>query len=110
MSTKFCGHKTGFNPSGENVDTPNAMGAPDTVFKGRGAVPDGKLKHYPGAVANIANGNRRASKASHGDGGGSSTVFRSNNAFGKTMGSGKKSGGSPAGDGKGRGAVKAGKK
>lgn len=110
MSTKFCGHKTGFNPGGENVDAPNPMGPPDTVFCGRGAVPDGKLKHYPGAVADIGGSNRRMAKNAHGEGGGNSTVFRSNNAFGKTMGRGRNSGHGPGGDGKGRGAMKANKK
>jgi|SRR5579872_5652144 len=108
--TEFKGHKTGFNATGSNDCCPNPMGPPDTKFMGRGAVPDGPLKHYPGAVANIATGNRRLSKSEHSDGGGSSTVFRSNNAFGKTMGKGQKSGGSPMGDGKGRGAMKLNKK
>jgi hypothetical protein len=108
--TEFRGHKTGFKPGGSNDCCPNPMGPPDTKFMGRGGLPEGQLKHYPGAVADISNGNRRLSKSGHGDGGGSSTVHRSNNAFGKTMGKGQSSGGSPAGDGKGRGAMKANKK
>lgn len=75
MSTEFCGHKTGFNPGGRNDVTPNAMGAPKTEFRGRGAVPAGGLKHYPGAVADVSNGNRRLAKAKHGDGAGSGTTF-----------------------------------
>lgn len=83
MSTRFCGHKTGFNPSGENDIAPNGMGAPKTKFKGRPAVPAGPLKRYPGEVANISTGNRRLAKSNHGDGGGSGTSFSSRTAFGK---------------------------
>ena len=79
--TKFCGHKTGFNPRGENDVTPNKMGAPDTKFTGRGGVPEGPLKHYPSAVAEISSGNRRLSKSNHGDGGGSSTRYSTTTAF-----------------------------
>lgn len=73
--TKFCGHKTGFNPKGSNDVTPNDMGPPSTKFGGRPAVPAGPLKRYPGAVADIGNGNRRLAKSSHGDGAGSGTSF-----------------------------------
>ena len=82
--TKFCGHKTGFNPKGRNDCTPNASGPPSTKFGGRPAVPAGPLKRYPGGAAEIDNGNRRLSKAKMGDGGGSGTVFKSNTAFGKS--------------------------
>lgn len=68
--SRFCGHKTGFNPTGENECTPNFMGPPDTKFSGRGALPDGRLKRYPGAAADISGGNRRLAKSNHGDGGG----------------------------------------
>lgn len=81
MSTRFCGRKTGFNPSGENDVTPNFMGAPKTKFGGRPAVPAGPLKRYPGAVAEISNGNRRLAKSNHGDGGGSGTSFSTQTAF-----------------------------
>lgn len=81
MSTKFCGKKTGFNPSGSNEATPNFMGPPDTTFKGRGALPDGQLKRYPGAAANISGGNRRLSKSNVGDGGGSGSSFSGRTAF-----------------------------
>jgi hypothetical protein len=85
MSTKFCGHKTGFNPSGSNMTAPNESGPPKTKFSGRGAVPGGALKRYPGGVANISDGNRRMAKSDHGDGGGSGTRFNTTggNAFGR---------------------------
>lgn len=80
--TTFKGHKTGFNPGGSNDCTPNAMGAPTTKFGGRPEVPAGALKRYPGAVADIDDGNRRLAKSKHGDGGGSGTAFTgSPNAF-----------------------------
>lgn len=81
MSTKFCGHKTGFNPGGDNDVTPNVMGPPKTKFGGRPAVPAGPLKRFPGPVANIENGNRRLSKSNHGDGGGSGTTFNGRTAL-----------------------------
>jgi hypothetical protein len=81
MKTKFCGHKTGFNPKGSNTCTPNESGPPATKFGGRPAVPAGPLKHYPGGVANISNGNRRLAKSQHGDGGGSGTTFKTRTAF-----------------------------
>lgn len=84
--TTFKGHKTGFNPTGSNECSPNEMGPPKTKFCGRGALPDGPLKRYPGAVADIDGGNRRLSKANHGDGGGSGTSFKSNTAFGGKKG------------------------
>lgn len=109
--TTFKGHKTGFNPSGSNDTTPNDMGPPTTKFGGRPAVPAGPLKRYPGAVADTSNGNRRLSKSGHGDGGGSGTRFRTDTAFGgNSARKGQKSGGSPAGDGKGRNAMKSNKK
>lgn len=96
MSTKFCGHRTGFNPTGENDMTPNMMGPPNTKFGGRPAVPAGPLKRYPGAAADISGGNRRLAKSKHGDGGSSGTVFRGTSAFGnqeRGVGTGRKPGG-----------------
>lgn len=81
--TKFCGHKTAFNPKGRNECIPNESGPPATKFGGRPAVPAGPLKHYPGGAASIDNGNRRLAKTQHGDGGGSSTTFTTRTAFGK---------------------------
>lgn len=85
MSTKFCGHKTGFNPMGNNDINPNPMGPPKTKFTGRGAVPEGQLKRFPGGTAATENGNRRLAKSNVGDGGGSGTRFSTTggNAFGK---------------------------
>jgi hypothetical protein len=54
-----------------------------TNWKGRGALPKGKLGKYPGAVGDISDGNRRLSKAKYGTGGGSSTAQRGTNAFTK---------------------------
>lgn len=82
MSTRFCGHRTGFNPTGENDVTPNMMGPPKTKFGGRPAVPAGPLKRYPSAVASTESGNRRLAKANHGEGGGSGTTYRGRPAFG----------------------------
>ncbi len=96
MSTRFCGHKTGFNPSGENDITPNPMGPPKTKFGGRPAVPAGPLKRYPGAVADISSGNRRLAKSTHGEGETGGTVFRGPGAFGnreRGMGTKRKTGG-----------------
>lgn len=76
MSTEFCGHKTGFNPTGKpNAAAPNEMGPPDTKFGGRPAVPAGELKRYPGAVADIESGNRRLAKSKHGEGEGSGVSY-----------------------------------
>lgn len=75
MGTKFRGMKTGFNKTGSNDCTPNEMGPPSTKFTGRGGLPEGSLKHYPGAVADVGMGNRRLAKSNHGDGGGSSTRY-----------------------------------
>ena len=85
MSTRFKGHKTGFNKSGNNDCDPNKLGPPTTKFGGRHAVPAGPLKRYPGAAADISSGNRRLSKSNHGDGGGSGTGFSTTggNAFGR---------------------------
>lgn len=80
--TRFKGHKTGFNKTGSNDAIPNPDGAPKTKFGGRPAVPAGPMKHYPGGVANIGDGNRRLAKSQHGDGGGSGTRFSSRTAFG----------------------------
>lgn len=79
--TNFCGHKTGFNKAGKNKTDPNPMGPPATKFKGRGGVPEGSLKHYPGAVAATSMSNRRVAKSAHGDGDGSGTRFCGNTAF-----------------------------
>jgi hypothetical protein len=79
--TAFKGHKTGFNPKGSNDCNPNPMGPPSTKFTGRGGVPEGGLKRYPGAVANTSTSNRRMAKSAHGDGAGSGTRFAGNTAF-----------------------------
>lgn len=83
--TRFTGKKTGFNSTGSNECCPNMSGPPKTKFMGRGGVPEGRLKHYPGAVADVSGGNRRLSKSNHGDGGGSGTSFSTTggNAFGR---------------------------
>lgn len=73
--TTFKGLKTGFNKTGSNECCPNMSGPPNTKFTGRGGLPEGPLKHYPGAVSDISSGNRRLSKSDHGDGGGSSTRY-----------------------------------
>lgn len=85
MSTKYKGQKTGFNKTGSNDVTPNFSGPPATKFMGRGGVPEGQLKPYPGGVANISDGNRRLAKSNHGDGGGTPTTFSTTggNAFGR---------------------------
>lgn len=77
---RFCGHKTGFNPSGENTVTPNFEGV-KTNFTGRGAVPSGKLK-VPAGYANLENGNRRLAKTRvAGDGASMNAPVRGTNAF-----------------------------
>lgn len=81
--SKFKGHKTGFNRTGSNKCVPNEMGPPDTKFGGRGAVPDGQLKRYPGATADISGGNRRLAKAKHSEGEGSGVSFGGRGAFKK---------------------------
>lgn len=80
--TRFCGHKTGFNPRGENDINPNEFGPSSTKFGGRPAVPAGPLKRHPGSTADISGGNRRLAKAKHGDGGGDGVVFKGTSAFG----------------------------
>jgi hypothetical protein len=82
MSTRFCGHKTGFNPTGENMVDPNPLGPPKTEYGGRPAVPAGRLKRYPSAAADISSGNRQLAKARHGEGDGSGVVFKGSSAFG----------------------------
>lgn len=80
--TSFRGHKTGFNKTGSNSCNPNPSGPPATKFTGRGGVPEGGLKHYPGAVAETSSGNRRLSKSTYGDGGSmGSTSFNGRTAF-----------------------------
>lgn len=81
--TTFKGHSPGFNPTGTNKCIPNPMGPPDTEFKGRSAVPGGPLKRFPGAAADISNGNRRLAKSNHGDGGGSGVGYGGRGAFKK---------------------------
>lgn len=81
--TKYKGRQTGFNKTGSNNVTPDFSGPPSTDYCGRGSVPDGKLKHYPGAVANISDGNRRLAKSNHGAGGGSTTRVSTSTAFGR---------------------------
>lgn len=79
--TVFKGRKTGFNPGGANDATPNPSGPSKTKFSGRGSLPEGQLKRYPGPVAEASGGNRRLSKSNHGDGGGSGTTFNGRTAF-----------------------------
>jgi len=80
--TRFKGKSlTGFNPTASNDCTPNYMGPPATKFKGRGALPAGPLKHYPGDAANAGVGNRRLAKAKHGTVSGSSTRYCGRTAF-----------------------------
>lgn len=79
--TKFSGHKTGFNKSGSNACVPNPSGPPATKFTGRGGVPEGPLKRYPGGAASIDDGNRRLAKSGVGDGSGSGTAFNGRTAF-----------------------------
>lgn len=85
MTTKYKGQRTGFNKTGSNDVTPNFSGPPATKFMGRGGVPEGPLKRYPGPVAETGNGNRRLAKSNHGDGVGSGTSFSTTggNAFGR---------------------------
>lgn len=73
--TTFKGMKTGFNKTGSNNCDPNPSGPPAIKFKGRGGLPEGGFKRYPGGAANISDGNRRLAKSNHGDGGGSGTRF-----------------------------------
>ncbi len=54
-----------------------------TNYKGRGGFPEGKLKRYPSAVADISGGNRRLSKSNVGSDGDSGTSIRGTNAFTK---------------------------
>lgn len=68
MKVMFKGHKSGFNVTGSNEAIPNEMGPPMTKFMGRGGLPEGPLKRYPGAVADIDDGNRRLAKTQHGEG------------------------------------------
>lgn len=83
--TKFNsgGNKTGFNPSGKNEATPNAMGPPTTKFGGRPAVPAGPLKRYPGGAADIGGGNRTLAKAKVGSGETGGATFNNSFGFGK---------------------------
>lgn len=83
--TMFKGMKTGFNKTGSNQAIPDPNGTPKTKYMGRGAIPDGPMKYYPGAAGDISTGNRRLAKSNHGDGGGSGTRFSTTggNAFGR---------------------------
>jgi hypothetical protein len=116
VSTRFCGHKTGFNPTGDNDMVPNEFGPPDTKFGGRPAVPAGPLKRYPGAAADISTGNRRLAKATHGhgEGDGSGGVTYSGHPSGFRLGVGTATGNSSKAfdtkGGKGSGFRKGGKK
>lgn len=79
--TNFKGRATGFNPSGSNDCDPNPMGPPKTKFTGRGGVPEGGLKHFPGGASDIGSSNRRGAKSKLGEGGGCSTTFNGRTAF-----------------------------
>ena len=96
MTTRYCGHRTGFNPTGDNDTDPNPFGPPATKFGGRSALPAGSLQHYPGPVADVSNRGRRLAKAEYGDGGGGGTVFRGRDAF-ATKGTGRGTGRKPGG-------------
>lgn len=61
----------------------DSLSAHVTNWSGRGVLPQGKLKKYPGAAGAISSGNRRLAKAKHGTGGGSGTSFCGKNAFSK---------------------------
>ena len=84
--SSFKGHRTGFNKTGSNECVPNEMGPPSTKFGGRPAVPKGPLQRYPGAAADISNGNRRLAKAKHGDGAGDGVNFTGRGAFSPNAG------------------------
>jgi hypothetical protein len=71
--------KNGRTAMGDNPG--DSMTTNATSFGGRGAMPAGKLKRYPGAVGDVSGGNRRKGKVSHGDGGGSGTTFKTHTAF-----------------------------
>lgn len=81
--TKFKGFKTGFNRTGSNDAVPNQFGPPATKFTGRGALPSGPLKNYPGSAADISGGNRHLAKSKTGEGGGSGTRYCGRGAFSK---------------------------
>jgi hypothetical protein len=102
MGTKFKGHRTGFNETGSNDVTPMFMSEPKTSWEGRGGFPNGKLQRYPGAVADIDDGNRRLSKSEYGEGMDDGVSYRGNpNGFfngGKVPG--PKGGKGPGMDGK----------
>lgn len=59
-----------------------------TKWSGRGVLPQGKLKNYPGETGNISGGSRHLAKAKYGAGSGSGVFFKGFNAFSK--GTGKK--------------------
>lgn len=81
--TTFKGHRTGFKPSATNKCDPNPLGPPATAFKGRGALPEGKMnQRYPGATADVSGSNRRVAKSTHGEGEGSGTNFCGRDPFG----------------------------
>jgi hypothetical protein len=86
--TMFCGHKTGFNPAGNNKCLPNPLGPPATKFGGRPAVPAGPLKRFPGSAGDATVGNRRLAKTINafsgpkdGADGVDGVTFRGYNAF-----------------------------
>ena len=76
MSVMVKGKKSGFNRTGSNDVTPNFMGPPETKFNGRGGMPAGEFKRFPGAVADVSGGNRRLAKAAHGEGGTDGVKYR----------------------------------
>lgn len=80
--TRFCGHKTGFNRSGDNDVIPNAD-ACMTDFGGRPHIGrPGKLKNTPSLSGATASGNRRLAKSSNASSAGGTPV-RGTNAFSK---------------------------
>ncbi len=75
--TKYNGVNGFGNSDGDSL-TMNS-----TNYKGRSGFPEGKLKRYPSAVADISGGNRRLSKSNVGSDGDSGTSIRGTNAFTK---------------------------
>lgn len=76
--TKFVNKVNAFGNNAGDSLTNN-----ETKWSGRGVLPKGKLKKYPGEVGEISGGNRRLAKAKYGTGGGSGTSVRGTNAFTK---------------------------
>jgi hypothetical protein len=61
----------------------DSLSTNSTSWGGRGVLPKGKLKRYPGAAGGADVGSRRLARSNYGDGGGSGTSFCGKNAFSK---------------------------